>query len=86
MPTMDRIGHYRVKETLGQGGMGVVYSAYDERLNRPVAIKILHGAQELDSGSRERVWREARAAAALNHPNICQVHVFGGAKTETSHL
>ena len=68
----DKIGHYRITKKLGQGGMGVVYAALDERLDRPVAIKTI-----LDSGgdatARERFWREARAAAAVNHPNVCQL-------------
>src|SRR5262245_60838678 len=52
--------------------MGVVYAAEDERLGRRVAVKMLHEGTEGDAG-RKRMWREARAAAGINHPNVCQV-------------
>jgi non-specific serine/threonine protein kinase len=70
------IGHYRIESELGHGGMGVVYAARDLRLERRVALKLIRA--EL-SGERERLrfWREARAAAGLNHPGICQVHEIG---------
>ncbi len=67
------IGRYRVRSRIGEGGMGIVYAAEDERLGRPVAIKKLHRESE-DPSARERLWREARAAASVNHPNICQVY------------
>jgi TolB-like protein/Tfp pilus assembly protein PilF len=67
------IAHYRIERRLGEGGMGVVYAAHDERLQRPVALKVIR-AGLADATLRERFWREARAAAALNHPGICQVH------------
>lgn len=67
------IGRYRVRRKLGAGGMGIVYAAEDERLGRPVAIKKLHRDSE-DPSARERLWREARAAARVNHPNVCQVY------------
>ena len=68
-----RIGRYRIDHKLGEGGMGVVYAAHDERLARPVAIKTIRHATA-DERSRQRLWREARAAARVTHPNICQLH------------
>jgi serine/threonine protein kinase len=68
----ERVGSFRFLDRLGEGGMGVVYAAQDERLQRRVAIKMIRD----DSGLREardRFWREARAAARLSHPNICQI-------------
>ena len=72
----QRIGPYRVVEKLGQGGMGIVFAALDERLGRSLAIKVIGGNAADDSATR-RFWREARAAAAVNHPNICQVYEVG---------
>ncbi len=74
----QRIGRYRIVEKLGEGGMGVVYSASDEQLDRLVAIKMIHEAST-DTRARERLWREARAAASVNHPNVCQVYEVGEA-------
>lgn len=70
------VGRYRVTGVLGQGGMGVVYAAHDDRLDRSVAIKTLR-PDSTDPSSRERLQREARAAARVNHPSICQLYELG---------
>jgi serine/threonine protein kinase/tetratricopeptide (TPR) repeat protein len=71
-----RIGHYAIDRKLGQGGMGVVYAARDERLERTVALKMMSSLAD-DETARRRFWREARAAASVNHPNICQLYEIG---------
>ncbi len=77
-----RIGHYAIARKVGEGGMGVVYAARDERLERIVALKTMSTMTTMlspggDETARRRFWREARAAASVNHPNVCQIYEIG---------
>ena len=76
LPRARSVAHY-VLESLGRGGMGEVFLADDTQLGRKVAIKALTEALEQDQTARERLHREARSAAALDHPYICQIHELG---------
>ena len=82
---MDReqLAHYRIIGRLGAGGMGEVYRARDRQLDRDVAVKVLPSSSFDDPTARARLVREARAAAALNHPNICTVYEVGEADGRT---
>ena len=80
MPTLapgDRLGPYEVVGALGAGGMGEVYRATDTRLDRTVAVKVLTAHVADSPEQRERFEREARAVAAINHPNICTLFDVG---------
>ncbi len=76
-PTPEVIAHYRVVKPLGAGGMGEVFLAEDRRLGRKVALKLLPVAWAQDAKRRHRFLTEARAASALNHPNVCIIHEVG---------
>ncbi|HZN97819.1 MAG TPA: protein kinase [Gemmatimonadales bacterium] len=77
LPPGHTVGHYRIVARLGAGGMGTVYRAYDTRLHRDVALKFLPAHLSSAQDAEERLLVEARAAAALEHPNICGVHEIG---------
>jgi serine/threonine protein kinase len=73
---LQRIAHYDITRKIGEGSMGVVFAARDDRLGRSVALKLVQ-TRTKDANARTRLWREARAAAAVNHPNICQIYDIG---------
>lgn len=71
------LGHYRIVEKIGEGGMGAIYRARDDRLSRDVALKVLRPEAESDQSARARLLQEARAASALNHPHVCTIYDVG---------
>ena len=72
----QRIGHFRVVDLIGKGGMGEVYVGYDETLERKVALKTIKADRRLDPTTKARFLREARILSQLHHPNICQIHDY----------
>ena len=71
------LGHYRIAQKIGEAGMGVVYLALDERLDREVAVKVLPEEVAENSDRMARFEREAKAVAKLSHPNILDIHDYG---------
>jgi serine/threonine-protein kinase len=77
MGTDERVGHFRLLSRLGAGGMGVVYRARDEKLDRDVAVKLIHANRSWDESFRRRLLREAKAAAAVSHPGVATIYEIG---------
>ena len=80
------IGHYRVIEKIGSGGMGDVFRARDERLGRDVALKLIRPTSNDNPDHRRRFELEARAAASLNHPNICTIYEIGFSRMGSTYI
>ncbi|HEY7058304.1 MAG TPA: protein kinase, partial [Vicinamibacterales bacterium] len=77
LPVGTRLGPYEIRSAIGAGGMGNVYEAHDTRLDRTVAIKVLRPEAASDRHGLQRFEQEARAASALNHPNIVTIYDIG---------
>ncbi len=77
LPEGHVVGHYRIVSLIGSGGMGTVYRAHDTRLHRDVALKFLPSSLSAEPDAQERLLMEARAVAALDHPNVCSIHEIG---------
>ncbi len=78
MPVIGEVlGHYRIVAKIGEGGMGVVYRAFDEKLHRDVALKVVNKDARLDSAASQNLLHEARASSSLSHPNICTIYEVG---------
>ena len=75
----ETLGHYRILQQVGAGGMGVVYRARDEKLDRDVALKVLTAGALADENARKRFQSEALALSRLNHPHICTIYEVGEA-------
>jgi serine/threonine protein kinase len=71
------LGHCRITAKIGEGGMGVVYRAYDEVLHRDVAVKVVKKSAGLEASASQNLLQEARASSSLAHPNICTIHEVG---------
>lgn len=76
------LGHCRVEAKIGEGGMGIVYRAYDELLQRDVALKVVNKSAGLDAAAGQNLLQEARASSSLSHPNICTIHEVGETEGE----
>ena len=76
-PRIERLGHFKIEATLGSGGMGTIYRAYDDSMKRPIALKVLHSSLEISERAQSRFVREAWIAGQLDHPNIIKVHSRG---------
>src|SRR2546426_3381022 len=77
------LSHYHILEKIGAGGMGVVYRAHDQRLDRDVALKVLPSGALADEVTRKRFHAEARALSHLNHPHVCTIYEVGEVDGET---